>query len=83
MVTPGSVLGFTNDYDETPISFEYAEDVSMYYKGIEDIGLPEQGDRLIFLTVPVPAIFLIAVKIVPSMFLNCLYNNIRSKIKNK
>ena len=65
------MLGFTNDYDESPISFEYDEDVSMYYRGIEDIGVPEQGDRLTFLNVPLPAIFSIAVKIDPSMFLSC------------
>ena len=74
-VQAGDHLGFTNLASFGPISFEYMENVRIYFRQVEDTNgkddYPTVGNNYTFDYIFLPAVFSVAAEIVPGKLVLC------------
>ena len=58
----GDRIGWTYEGEFGVISFDYVQGHKTYYAEVSTVGLPDVGSTVVFQSIPLPAVFSIAVE---------------------
>ena len=66
MVKQGDRIGWTNEGEFGPVSFQYVEGHETYFRKVEGTQWPVQGNEYVFDNIHLPSIFSLGVEVDPS-----------------